>query len=654
MTLTLADPDGTVLVDLPARRHVGQPLPERLRPLLEARASGVTDTEWLDGARQVVGYVPTAGQAGMPFLVASGLDHGRFVADADRQAPSLAISALVVVAALLAAWFFATRHIRRPIARLAAVAEHWRRGDMTARAGRIDRDLEISRLGLTFDAMAEAVAERERRITDILESTTDGVWAFDRNWRVTFLNRHARSRMEGYDLIGRNVLEVFPDLAAGPLGAALTRTMEERVPTQATFFYEPVAGHFEANSFPARDGGLTMFTRDVTEEKRAREALLHLAYHDPLTGLPNRARFNEIAREGEAGQPPAALMLLDLDGFKHVNNRLGHTAGDAVLRDGAARLATRLAGRGHLARLGGDEFAVLLFGEAAAGAEAIARELQSALERPPFAVKGRRSRVTASVGLAHAAPGQPAGPEALLANADLALRRAKAAGGGACHVFSEADRADYEARRRLDEEIGRAAEQEEFELHYQPQARLSDGALVGAEALIRWRHPERGLLGPAAFLEALENSRHALRVGNWIIGEACRHAALCRAAGLELRMGVNLFGEQLAGGGLVGTVGAALAAHGLPPGALELELTENIALRQDRVEMLAPLRQLRAWGVGIAFDDFGTGYASLTTLQSFPVTRLKIDRSFISGLPQDAHDAAIVEAVLELARRFGL
>jgi diguanylate cyclase (GGDEF)-like protein/PAS domain S-box-containing protein len=652
-SLTVADPDGTVLVDLPDSSNVGKPLPERLQHLLRAAQPGVADTEWISGTRQIVGHVPTAAYSGLPFLVAVGLDHRRFVEDANRLAPSLATSAVVLAAALLAAWFFATRYIQRPIAKLAAVTERWRQGDMTARAGRIDRNSEISQLGLTFDVMAEAVAERERRMSDMLESTTDAVWAIDRDWRVTFQNRRAEVRFEGYDLLGRNLWEIFPDLEAGPVGAAYRRAMRDRVPAQVTFVYEPVSGHFEANIFPSRDGGITLFVRDVTEEMRAREALLHLAYHDPLTDLPNRSSLGEMATKGENGRMPTALVLLDLDGFKHVNDTLGHPAGDEVLRNAASRLAGLLGERGRLARVGGDKFAVLLFGETATG-EAIANEMLSVLERRPFAVRGRQFRITASAGLVRASPGDAANPEALLPNADLALYRAKAAGGGVCRVFSKVDRTEYETHRLLEEEIGRAAEQSEFELYYQPQVRLSDHALVGAEALIRWRHPTRGLLSPAAFLAALESSRHARGVGDWIIGEACRQTASWHRAGLHLRIGVNLFGEQLAQGDLSEMIEAALTTNGLPPEMLELELTENIVLRQDKEEMLEPLRALRARGVGIAFDDFGTGFASLTTLREFPLTRLKIDRSFISGLPGGAHDAAIVESVLVLARRLGL
>jgi diguanylate cyclase (GGDEF)-like protein/PAS domain S-box-containing protein len=655
-TLTVTDPDGTVLVDLPSGKRVGQGLPERLLPILRAVRSGVADTEWIDGVRHVVAYVPTTAGPGASFLVAFGLNHEQFMGDARRRgARALAISAVVLAVALLVAWFFASRFIRRPIARLTVVAGRWRQGDLTARAGQIDQGSEIGQLGRAFDAMAEAVAERERRLTDMLESTTDAVWAFDRDWRVTYLNRRAQARMKRYDLLGRSAWDAFPDLEGGPAWRAFHRAMDERVPVQVTFFYAPLAGHFEANIFPSPDGGVTLFMREVTDEVRAQEALRHLAYHDPLTGLPNRRGFDEMAAQGVEGRMPTALVLLDLDGFKHVNDTLGHHAGDEVLRDAASRLAGRLGERGRLARLGGDEFAALLFGgKGPAAGEAIAEDMLAVVEERPFPVRGRQFRITASAGLVCVPPGQAADPQALLANADLALSRAKGARGGVCRSYRYADRAAYEARRQLEDELGRAAEKGEFELHYQPQVRLEDGALVGAEALLRWRHPTAGLLGPGLFLEALECSRDARAVGDWIVNEACRQAAVWLKAGLRLRLGVNLFGEQLKGSDLAEVIEAALERWGLPPERLELELTENIALRQDKEETLAPLRALRARGVGIAFDDFGTGFASLTTLRNFPLTRLKIDRSFISGLPEAAHDAAIVEAVLVLARSLGL
>jgi diguanylate cyclase (GGDEF)-like protein/PAS domain S-box-containing protein len=627
-----------------------------LQGIVEADLPGVIDAEWIDGIRQVVGYVPPKAQPGPGFLVAIGLNHEQAYADVDRRGTeALAVSAAVLALALLGAWWFAARFIRRPIARLTGVAERWRQGDLTARARLGSPGSETGRLGQAFDAMAEAVAERERRLRDVLESTTDSVLTLDQDWRVTFLNARAEAKIaRGRQLLGQNIWQVFPEAAGGAFWQAYHRTMAERVPTQVTAFYKPLGCHYEANVFPSPDGGITGFIRDVTEQYQAQEELWHLAYHDPLTGLVNRAHLREITGQRLAGSAPGALVLLDLDGFKHVNDTLGHAAGDAVLRDAATCLSTQLGGRGTLARLGGDEFAVLLPDlNCTTEAEAVVRELQAALEAEPFSIRGRVFHIGASAGLVFIPAGCSTDPETLLANADLALYRAKAAGRGVCQTFHAGIREEYEARRLLEEEIGRATTCGEFELHYQPQVRLTDGALVGAEALLRWRHPTRGLLHPGLFLEALETSPHACRVGNWAIDEACRQAAAWRAAGLRLRIGVNLFSEQLRAGDLAQTVEAALARRDLPPEALELELTENIVLRQEG-GLLAPLRALRARGVGIAFDDFGTGFASLTTLKNVPLTRLKIDRGFMADLAEGTHDVAIVDAVLALGRNLGL
>lgn len=301
-TLTVADPHGYVLVDLPGDAHVGQRLPERLRHLDASGQPGVADIEWINGLRQIVGYVPAAASAGPPFLVAMGLDYQQAYGDAARRdLHALIIAAMVLAAAMLAAWWFAARFIRRPLAHLAAVADRWRQGDLAARAGPVGLGSEIGQLGQAFDAMAEAVAERERRLSDMLESTTDSVLAIDRNWRITFLNARAHWRLKDYDLIGRVVWDAFPDLVGGPVWKAHHKSMLERVPAQITFAYPPLGGHFEAHIFPSLDGGITVFAREVTEQVQAQEELRHLAYHDLLTGLPNRAGFNEAAERAVAG-----------------------------------------------------------------------------------------------------------------------------------------------------------------------------------------------------------------------------------------------------------------------------------------------------------------------------------------------------------------
>jgi predicted signal transduction protein with EAL and GGDEF domain len=253
--------------------------------------------------------------------------------------------------------------------------------------------------------------------------------------------------------------------------------------------------------------------------------------------------------------------------------------------------------------------------------------MQESLD-PPFLIAGREFRVGASAGVAVAPPAEVGH---LLASADLALYRAKSEGRRQCRLFDPAMRERYVARRALEEEVSRAARGGEFELHFQPQISLGRGVLIGAEALLRWRHPKPGLLPPAAFLDALEAGSMAGAVGDWVIEEGCRQAAAWREQGLALRVGVNLFAEQIRAGNLEATVRAALDRWALPASALELELTETIALRHDD-ELLAPLHALHAHGVGVALDDFGTGFASLSMLRRCPLSRLKIDRGFVSEL----------------------
>lgn len=360
-----------------------------------------------------------------------------------------------------------------------------------------------------------------------------------------------------------------------------------------------------------------------------------------------RGRLAEIT----ASDRPAAVLLLDLDGFKEVNDKHGHAAGDAVLRVLAARLLTCISSTDTAVRLGGDEFVLLLrdFGDPLRAAEIAEAVIAAAAE--PFEYDGQMLRLGTSVGIA-LAPAHGDSVDELLSCADLALYQAKGDGGYCHRLFAPALRQHVERVRACRDELGRAIKHGEFVLFYQPQVRLSDGALVGAEALIRWQPPERGLLAPAAFLDVLDASRHAAPVGDWVLRTACAQAAQWRAAGAPaFRMGVNLCSAQVERGDLVEAVTSALRDSGLPSAGLELEITENIALSHDG-ELVAALHALRGIGVGGAFDDYGTGYASLSLLKRFPLTRLKIDRSFVTGMLASHQDVMIVRAILQLGHGF--
>ena len=340
-----------------------------------------------------------------------------------------------------------------------------------------------------------------------------------------------------------------------------------------------------------------------------------------------------------------------MDGFKEVNDTLGHSAGDAVLKEVARRLKATCDSALIVARLGGDEFAALLPGDNERAAREMARRLVAAIDRP-YEFAGQQISIGVSIGIA-LAPRHGTAPEELIGAADLALYRAKAAGRGRAELFMPAFREVAVARRAFEQELRLAFERHEFELFYQPQVSTATGELAGAEALIRWNHPERGLLTPASFIDVLSEKPLAPAVGAWVLRTACRQAAEWRKLVPNFRIGVNLFQAQFRSGHLLAAVRDALAESGLPPEGLELEIVENVLLRNDKTT-LKLLQHMRAMGVGLAFDDYGTGYASLSLLKRYPVTRLKIDRSFIRDVTSDPEDAAVVKAIIYLGASFGL
>jgi diguanylate cyclase (GGDEF)-like protein/PAS domain S-box-containing protein len=397
--------------------------------------------------------------------------------------------------------------------------------------------------------------------------------------------------------------------------------------------------------------------RDMTEREAAEERLRQLAHFDQLTKLPNRTSLlrdlKAIVQPGVGSQPyPVAIAIFDLDGFKDINDTLGHATGDRLLEEVARRFNEMAPDQVY--RLGGDEFLLII--KDCGDPSAITKVVGSLLTRieDRIHIAGRELFVGASAGIA-IAPVEGLDADELVADADLALYEAKAAGGHRFSLFAPAMRAKATARQEIDAELRRACSDREFVLHFQPQLRLSDGAVVGAEALLRWKHPRKGLLAPGAFIDALVQSPAALEAGKWILQSACEAAAEWRAKDLPpVRIGVNLFPAQFHNGMLLEDVKNVLWSTGVPPEALELEITENIALGNDD-EVLASLRTLHAIGVGLAFDDFGTGYASLSYLMRYPLTRIKIDRSFVQKIGENAavEDTAIVRSIITMGHNLG-
>jgi diguanylate cyclase (GGDEF)-like protein/PAS domain S-box-containing protein len=397
--------------------------------------------------------------------------------------------------------------------------------------------------------------------------------------------------------------------------------------------------------------------RDVSVRKREAERIRYLAEYDALTGLANRNLLQrhisaELAKAQNHRQQ-VALLLLDLDNFKEINDTLGHTYGDRVLVAAGSRLDKLVAGTGRVARLGGDEFAVVVSG---AGLEVQAGQLAdrivAAFSESPILIGERQLWVKGSVGLA-LYPEHGMTPDELLSNADLALYRAKASGRSQAFTFTQEFRSAFEERLLLEAELAQALKRGEFELFYQPQVELRTGKLVGAEALIRWRNPLRGLVSPAEFMPIVNTSVMACEVGAWVLETACRQGSTWQQKGHDIRVAVNLCSLQLRSGDFAAEISETLKQTGLSPTLLKLEVTEDIVL-EDEGKALDNLRKLQKLGVKLAFDDFGTGYAGLSYLKKFPLNVLKIDKSFVGGLCTSSDDKAIVGATISISKQLGL
>ena len=383
---------------------------------------------------------------------------------------------------------------------------------------------------------------------------------------------------------------------------------------------------------------------DVTARMEAEEQLRHQAFHDPLTGLANRALFTDRVEHALVLRGGVAVVFLDLDDFKAVNDSLGHLAGDALLQAVALRLTGALRPGDTIARLGGDEFAVL-FEEAGAAVSAadVAERVIAALQEP-FDLDGREVFVTASIGI-----GDGEDAEELLRSADVAMYRAKASGKAQYVVYAPKMDDDLVGRLELVADLRRACVDDEFVLHYQPIVELESRRVVGVEALVRWQHPTRGLLQPADFVGLAEETGQIVEIGRWVLEKACRQAASWRAQlGCDLSVSVNVSARQIRQSGLVDDVQAALAASALAPGALTVEITESALVRR-REEMTAILESVAGTGVRLALDDFGTGYSSLSLLRDLPVRTVKIDRSFVHTIDAGPAQRAFVQAIVDLA-----
>ncbi len=527
------------------------------------------------------------------------------------------------------------------------------------------------RYAIERKTLEETLYEEKERAQVTLRCIGDGVVCVDTLENITFLNLVAEKTTgwSSQEAVGRPVIEVFntTDNRSGNSGRStdtavmriqamhsmsncvLVRRDESVIPIESSI--APIHN---------REGqtiGTVIVFRDVSAARATASMIAHSAQHDVLTGLPNRLllidRIDQAIILAKASSMQVAVLFLDLDGFKYINDSLGHSIGDKLLQSIAARLVNCVRNTDTVSRQGGDEFVVLLSEvKQPHAAAAIAAKILKEIAKP-HSIDRHELHVTASIGVS-AYPEDGMNAETLIKNADTAMYQAKENGRQGFRFFTPAMNTRAVERQSIEASLRRALERDEFLLHYQPKICLRTGAIVGAEALVRWMHPVRGMVPPAQFIPIAEDCGLILPIGKWVLGRACEQARAWVDAGYPaIGIAVNVSGAELKEESFLQDLFAILERTHLDPGLLELELTESVLMR--RVDStVAILRTLRERGVQIAVDDFGTGYSSLSYLRIFPLDVLKIDQSFVRQIAINGSDAAIVTAVISMARNLNL
>ncbi|WP_024510456.1 EAL domain-containing protein [Bradyrhizobium sp. ARR65] len=522
--------------------------------------------------------------------------------------------------------------------------------------------LGISLLAASMDRRAKRALGRQKVLLDgALENMSQGLCMFDAEGRILLCNERYLKMMGRGDLKleGRLLLDVLRELKAtgrweGDADEFVANLITEaRTGRVVTKVIEQLGRSIRIVHQPMQGGGLVATYEDITEWQRAQAQISHMARHDALTNLPNRTLFREqleqalrLAKRGDQ----LAVLCLDLDHFKDINDSLGHPTGDALLIEVGRRLSQCIGEGDTVARLGGDEFAIVQLCDAGETnpAVSLASRIVEVIAAP-YDIGGHQLLIGVSVGIS-LAPDDGKNPDELLKKADLALYRAKADGRGTYRFFEAGMDARAQARRLLELDLRAALSRGEFEMHYQPIRDVLADTVVGCEALIRWKHPLRGWVQPASFIPLAEETGLILPIGDWVLRAACKDAMEWPA---EIVVAINLSPVQFKNPNLLASVMAALESSALPAHRLELEITESVLL-QNSEATLATLHALRAQGVRISLDDFGTGYSSLSYLRSFPFDKIKIDRSFVEELTSREDSMAIVRAVTGLGRSLGI
>jgi diguanylate cyclase (GGDEF)-like protein len=647
-----------VMVSQQSIEHFDLPIADLSRLALEAEASG--RTEVLDAADYEYIAVPvkdaafrTVGSIAVAWSVRGLLDN------VWQTAIKEALALIGVVGLVLLVLVFSLRRlVTGPLKRIAALIDrppdHGTEEAQRAEADFEDRSDEIGTFARALGRFYRNAAEKHRlhgQLDSALTNMSQGLCMFDRDGRLVVSNSRFA---EMYGLppdafaSGLTAREATQRIAgSGLFGADAEDRLREQSEAAFTTHELSDGRTYTISRQPTADGGWVTTHTDVSELRRAEKQLLHLAGHDALTGLPNRRRFRKCIKKVLRQVPvrDAAVLFLDLDRFKAVNDSHGHGAGDELLKTVAAQLLACVEPQDTVCRFGGDEFAILqVSAKQPAGAEALALRIAASLAEP-IDIGEHRVRIGVSTGIA-IAPRDGEDVGTLLKHADMAVYRAKNEGRNIHRFYTPRMSEGERQRRRLEAALRGALEAGQFEVHYQPMVKLQSDEITCCEALVRWHHPELGLVPPAEFIPVAEDAGLMVPIGEWIIRTACHEAASWPA---NVRVAVNLSATQFQRGDLAQTVFGALAAAQLAAGRLKCEITESVLLH-DEETTLALLHRLRGFGVRIALDEFGTGYSALSCLNKFPFDKIKIDRAFIGSLTLSKASSAIVDAVASISR----
>lgn len=511
--------------------------------------------------------------------------------------------------------------------------------------------------------MADALSAAEAQLSDAIESISEGFALWGEDDRLIMCNKRYRQMYPSlmdviqpgvtYEAYLRAAYERGVFRSGGRNHEELVREQIERHHrSEGIFEQELCDGRWvRVSKRKTKTGCIVGIVSDISDRKSSEATIQRMALEDALTGLPNRASFRDrlsdaLAHAARTGRL-VGVMMLDLDNFKNANDTLGHPAGDALLSQVADRLTTCVRTTDTVARLGGDEFAVIVtHAEGPDSVTVLAERIVESIAEP-FLIAGNEVRTGVSIGIT-IYPNDPGDPDQLLRNADLALYRAKAEGRGTFQLYDQDMHTQVQARQQMEADLRQAMERGEFHLVYQPQLDIQSGRIVGAEALIRWTHPERGLVSPGEFIPVAEASRLIIPISDWVLLTACRQMVAWTEAGMsDICVSVNISPLHFRQQNLIGQVRAALKMANLPPHLLELEITEGMAM-DKRIDCIGILNGLKELGINLAIDDFGTGYSSLNRLKEFPVDRLKIDQSFVRDITSHWDDAAINSAVIRI------